>query len=302
MNEIKSVLNPVTGAKEFAPEEVYGQFHMQPPMSYKDQVKQAEAQQMAPAPKLTQRDSNIKSSLLSIENFDHYMNVAMQLSKSTLIPKHMIGKPADVLIAMECGLQLGIPMLQAIQDIAVINGKPTLYGDGLLAAVQGHKDYEYIKEHVTKDAGDAKKAVCIMKRKNHDERVVEFSVADAKKAALWGKAGPWSQYPDRMLQMRARAFCIRDLFADALRGIKTEEEVTDYVEVRTKSNPVLEMLKPTMVTTAQLEIIAGLIDSTGISNDRISKARTHFNVSEFKELTEGQANEFISMLNREASR
>ena len=49
-----------------------------------------------------------------------------------------------------------------------------------------------------------------------------------KKAGLWGKAGPWSQYPKRMLQMRARSFALRDKFADALSGLLMAEEVQDY--------------------------------------------------------------------------
>src|SRR5690606_6210149 len=59
-----------------------------------------------------------------------------------------------------------------------------------------------------------------------------FSVADAKKAGLWGKQGPWQQYPKRMLSMRARAFALRDGFADVLRGLGIAEEVQDHQPIR----------------------------------------------------------------------
>tara|TARA_R110002020_G_scaffold37892_1_gene114463 strand:- start:30 stop:494 length:465 start_codon:yes stop_codon:yes gene_type:complete len=49
----------------------------------------------------------------------------------------------------------------------------------------------------------------------------------AKKAKLWGKPGPWTQYPARMLQVRARAMALRDQFADVLSGIHIGEEVRD---------------------------------------------------------------------------
>ena len=49
----------------------------------------------------------------------------------------------------------------------------------------------------------------------------------AKKASLWTKPGPWQQYPDRMLQMRARGFALRDTFADVLRGLISREEAED---------------------------------------------------------------------------
>lgn len=284
---MKSTIDEKTGARVYPDEHIYGDFALT-------------ADKKPEPTKLTQRDGNIKSSLLSVENFEHYMNVATQLSKSSLVPKNMIGKPADILLAMEMGLQLGIPMTQAIQDIAVINGKPCLYGDGLLAAVQGHKDYEWIEEAIIKEPGESRRAVCVMKRKNHEPREVEFTVADAKKAGLWGKPGPWSQYPDRMLQMRARGFCIRDTFADALRGIKTEEEVNDYVdgEVVQKSNAVMNLLKPKFVTEKQLDSITSLIDEQEMSEERVSKAKAHFKVSDFSELTEGQAKELILLLEK----
>jgi hypothetical protein len=64
-----------------------------------------------------------------------------------------------------------------------------------------------------------------------------FSVADAKRAKLWFKAGPWTTYPDRMLQMRARGFAIRDTFPDALRGVIIAEEAQDHpTEVREVPN------------------------------------------------------------------
>ena len=64
-----------------------------------------------------------------------------------------------------------------------------------------------------------------------------FSVADAKRAKLWFKAGPWTTYPDRMPQMRARGFAIRDTFPDALRGVITAEEAQDHpTEVRDVPN------------------------------------------------------------------
>jgi hypothetical protein len=58
--------------------------------------------------------------------------------------------------------------------------------------------------------------------------VAKFSVEDAKRAGLWGKQGPWSAYPKRMMQMRARGFALRDAFPDVLKGLITAEEAQDY--------------------------------------------------------------------------
>ena len=197
----------------------------------------------APEPKhqLT-REGHIDQSLLAKDHFEHYLRVADVLAKSSLIPKGMQGRPSDVLIAMEMGLQIGIPMMQAIQDIAVINGRPALWGDGLLAVVQGHRDYEWIEERL-EEASSGLVATCSIKRRNHEPHTVTFSQQDAQKAGLLGKQGTWSQYPKRMLQLRARSFCIRDIFADALRGVKGAEEVTDYPPEATQIKSSSDALK-----------------------------------------------------------
>jgi len=256
------------------------------------------------------REGHIGHSLLAKEHFSHYMAVADFLSKSSMVPKGMMNKPSDILIAMEMGLQIGIPMMQAIQDIAVINGKPTMYGDGLLAVVQGHKDYEWIKESVINDV-----ATCTIKRKNHDPHSVTFSKEDAKKAALWGKQGPWSQYQERMLQMRARGFCIRNIFSDALRGIKTDEEVNDYPndtkkpkstasdalkDLLTKKKSAPKPIKTIVLSTAeQHEEMEMLISVKGFPKNRVDGACRHYGVDDIKALDFEQANDFIAKLNKE---
>jgi len=71
---------------------------------------------------------------------------------------------------------------------------------------------------------------CTIKRKNMTDHEEKFDLNHAKKAGLLGKQGPWTQYPERMMQMRARGFALRNRFPDALKGIKSREEVEDYIE------------------------------------------------------------------------
>lgn len=172
-------------------------------------------------------------SLLSPSNFEHAYRIAKMMSTTQLIPKAFQDKPADILVAFEFGRTLGLGQLQAIQNIAVINGKPSLYGDAVLAVCSGHRDFENIEE---KQILDTEKNVigysCSVKRKGRAPVVQTFTIADAKLASLWGKQGPWRQYPNRMLQMRARGFALRDCFADALGGMQMAEEVHDYSTIK----------------------------------------------------------------------
>ena len=61
---------------------------------------------------------------------------------------------------------------------------------------------------------------------------------DAKRAGLLGKKGPWTEYPQRMLQMRARSWALRDGFADVLKGLSVREEAQDIPETIEPSGPV----------------------------------------------------------------
>lgn len=156
------------------------------------------------------------------------------ISKSSLCPADYRGKLEDIIIAIQYGLELGLKPLQALQCIAVINGRPTIWGDGALAVVLASGLVEDFKELSVSDALLADKGHCIIKRKGRASAIdVSFSREDAETAKLWGKAGPWTNYPGRMMQMRARGFALRDGFADVLKGLAIAEEIRDLDLVST---------------------------------------------------------------------
>jgi hypothetical protein len=166
-------------------------------------------------------------------NFDEAERMSKMLAASDFVPKDMKNNPGNVLVAMQYGAEIGLKPLQACQNIAVINGRPCLYGDAMLAVVMGSGLVEDMKESF--EPGKSEEdyaAVCRVKRKEIAEPIVaRFSVKDAKRASLWGKAGPWTQYPQRMLQMRARGFALRNGFPDILKGVIAREEAEDIREV-----------------------------------------------------------------------
>lgn len=160
---------------------------------------------------------------LSPRSLDEAFQFANMLADSSIVPKDFIGKPGNILVAMQWGMELGLKPLQAMQNIAVINGRPSLWGDAVLALVLASPLCEYIQEWEENGT-----AYCKVKRRGKPEDIQRFGQEEAKQAGLIGKQGPWSQYPQRMKKMRARAFAIRDNFADVLKGIPIAEEVGDY--------------------------------------------------------------------------
>lgn len=167
---------------------------------------------------------------LAPRSFDEAMEFAKVMASSDMVPKDYRGKPANVMVAVQMGADLNLSPTQALQNIAVINGRPCLWGDAVLAVVRSHRDCLDVAETMSEDGQEA---ICRIKRRGQSDTVRTFSVDDAKRAGLWGKQGPWSQYPQRMLQMRARSFACRDAFPDALRGISAAEEIRDVVDART---------------------------------------------------------------------
>lgn len=160
--------------------------------------------------------------MLNPQNIAEALEIANVMSKSNIVPKDYQGNAGNIVVAIQWGMELGLPPLQAMQNLAVINGRPSLWGDAVIALVRGSGLLEYMREDVTDDS-----ATCIVKRKGEPETARSFSKEDAKRAGLSGKQGPWSQYPKRMMQMRARSWALRDVFPDVIKGIAIAEEAQD---------------------------------------------------------------------------
>lgn len=152
------------------------------------------------------------------------------MCRSGMMPKGL-DTPEAVSVAIQMGLEVGLMPMQAVQNIAVINGRPSIWGDAGLALVEASGLLEDFDENISETSGSIV-ARCWAKRRNRPTPVERtFSMADAQRAGLWSKPGPWQQYPKRMLQMRARWWVLRDLFPDVLKGLSAREEVIDYVDM-----------------------------------------------------------------------
>lgn len=165
---------------------------------------------------------------LQPNSMDEAFRMAEMLAGSQMVPKSYQGKPQDALVAMMMGSELGLNPIQSLANVAVINGKPAIYGDALLALVQNHPKFGGHEESFDESTMTA---TCTVWRKGDtNQHTVTFSQKDAQQAGLWGKTGPWTQYPKRMLMWRARGYALRDKFADALGGLITVEEARDIPE------------------------------------------------------------------------
>lgn len=233
------------------------------------------------------------------------MELAAWIAKSDLAPRDYKDKPQNVLIAMQMGLEVGLSPMQSLQNIAVINGRPSIWGDSMLALCQNHRDFESINENdSTNDVG-----VCVVKRRGMEPQRREFRVEDAKKAGLWGKQGPWQTAPARMLKLRARAFALRDTFADALRGLQSAEEMRDIVDtvvVSSTKPPVAVPQRKSEVVVAetQSQAIAQKgkdVPAPGLENGKgyitYQDARRFFAIANSTGKTEEEIKDYLLSIN-----
>lgn len=159
------------------------------------------------------------------QKFEIAKRIAHTLAQSNLVPDAYRGRPNDVFVAINMGSELGMEPFQAIQSIAVIEGKPCLYGDGLIGVVRASPKCLWIEETISSDGSSA---TCRTQRKGDPNPIeASYSMDDAVQAGISTKFN-WKKHPKRMLQMRARAYCLRDAFPDLLKGLGVVEERQDY--------------------------------------------------------------------------
>lgn len=203
--------------------------------------------------------------LMDPQNLQEAMQLADMLANSNLVPRAYQGKAGDVLVACQWGSEIGLKPLQALQNIAVINNVPAVWGDALVALVRGSGLCEYIKQDW--DAA-TKTATCRVKRNGEPEEVRTFSEEDARLAGHLNK-DTYKKNLQRMLSIRARAFALRDVFADVLKGLKVAEEVEDYPAEKGIAAPAsdrtvsaLDRIKSAMNVTQEEKTGNEVIEST----------------------------------------
>lgn len=150
------------------------------------------------------------------------------MSQGDMVPKHYQGKPANVLFALEYAEAVGVPSINALTSISVINGKPGPATDLMvtLARRAGHKVW-------TNYDAQTGQATCIIHRADEEEPrpAVVWDKSTATTAGLWGKSGPWTMYPAQMLKWRAQSEAIRTHCVEVLNGAtESAEELRDRMD------------------------------------------------------------------------
>jgi hypothetical protein len=150
--------------------------------------------------------------------------LAERLSKSALLPKAMQGKMPDVLVTILAGQEMGLSPMASLRNFHVIEGKPVLSADGMVALVLGSGKAAYFDRVEETETSVTYETLRVGSQK---PRRCTWTLAMAKAAALQVKDN-WRLYPRAMLAARAKAELARDVYPDVIAGCYTEDEAQDW--------------------------------------------------------------------------
>ena len=167
---------------------------------------------------------------LQLKTLEDAYRFAQYVIKAGLAPSS-IKTPEQALVSMQAGAELGFSPMRSLAVVTVINGRAGLMGEAALAKIRAAGICDQPPVITVRGDGDSREGVMRFKRRDMPEPVeVTFTVAEAKKAKLWGKSGPWSDYPDGQLQWRAVGRGWKLYFSDVGAGFAVSEELHDYPE------------------------------------------------------------------------
>ncbi len=162
-------------------------------------------------------------------------------ARSELVPPAFRGSPGDVLMAIEYGRSLNLPVAQIFTELYIVKGRPSMSAKLMMALVlrAGHR----IRADV---AGDGRSATCKITRTDDPDPYFEkFTLDDAVAAGLceikngkvWardqkGNPTPWERYTRTMLRNRAISTAVRAFCPDVLTSVQyTPDELQDDVGI-----------------------------------------------------------------------
>ena len=148
-------------------------------------------------------------------------SLAEVLAQSNLMPKDLIGKVPNVVVQILAGQELGLSPMAAIRGIHVIEGKPILAADTMVALVLRSGLAEYFT--CTEDTDE--RVTYETKRKGSPTaQKMSWSTVDTKRAGVQLKDN-WRMHPRAMMRARAKSALARDVYPDILAGTYDPDEI-----------------------------------------------------------------------------
>ena len=167
--------------------------------------------------------------LLSKDGFDHAVKIAQTLAKSKVVPATLQGKPEDIFAILAMGSELGLQPMLSLNSINVIQGKPTLSPQLMMAMIRGRLPDPVIdiKTNEEDKSVTVKTARSI---KEFESGLYFEAVWDMDRAERMGLAlkDNYKKQAKTMLTWRAVAEACRMTFPDIIMGFYVPEEFQNF--------------------------------------------------------------------------
>lgn len=155
------------------------------------------------------------------------MDLSKTISSASLIPAALRGKPADVLISIMAGRELGLSPMQSLRSMHVVQGRPVMSADLMVALCVKATDvcsYFQLVESTQEIA-----TYETHRKGQKTPTKMYFTLEQAKRAGLTGKDN-WRSYPEAMLRARCAAALARAVYPDLLAGVYESSELREATQ------------------------------------------------------------------------
>ena len=171
------------------------------------------------------------SGAIQLRSMNEVYDLADLLSRPDaqgMVPKHFTNRPAALAAVILSGIELGMGAMESIRSIHIIEGKPTMSAELMLARARrfGHKT-----KWLEMSAERAEIEI--------DGTRLSFTMAEAKAAGITGKDN-WKKYPAAMLRARCASAAVRAVCPEVLgSGVYTAEELDPDLPVDANGDAIV---------------------------------------------------------------
>lgn len=183
-------------------------------------------------PVIVKNDVPETASFADSKSFEHAQRVAKMLCSSNLIPKDYQGNVQNTMIALEMANRIGASPLMVMQNLYVIQGRPSWSSTFIIAALNASKRFSPIRFECGgegEDYGCYAFATDTATKQKLDGPRITMKMAAAE-GWLTKPGSKWKTMPELMIRYRAAAFFGRLYAPDIMMGMQTAEEVIDITE------------------------------------------------------------------------
>lgn len=173
---------------------------------------------------------------LDLDLFERAEQIAVRLSKSSLLPSAVRGNPADLAVIMITGHELGLSPMQALRGLHVVEGRPVLSADLIVGLVKKHPACKYFR---LVESTDERATYETLREGDPEPTRITWTIQQAAKAGLTGRQN-WRAHPAAMLRARASAALARAVYPDVAMGIYDPDEALDFIDASRVSKPRVE--------------------------------------------------------------